>query len=602
DKYVSTRSPTMSFFNLQPAGTGTPAAGSSNPAPATNAFGGGSAFSGISCPFSHAFFNPDLDQHSRRPQTKCLRKRDYKRVPFGGAPAAGTNPAATTKPTTSLFGTPAGGATSTTTPAAAAGPATGAGGSLFGGFGGAPSAPAPTPAAAPAPAPTTGFGSFSLGGAASTTAAAPAGSLFGAPLKTTPAAAPSTTPAPSLFGGSSAFSGLNKPAEPAAGAAKPAGTGFFSLGTPTPAAGAKPADGTTPAAPTNSFLSGLGSLNKPAAPATTTTAAPSLFPSLSANKDAPTAAPAGTSPAGGLFGAKPATPGPTALGGASTAAAPASASAPSLFPSLGAKPDAATTTPGLFSSLAKPAGSAPATTPPLGSSTTPALGTSAQGTTPAPGASTALVAVAPPSMLRGKTIEEIVNKWSSELETHVREFNKFAGEVAVWDRALIENGNNVAALYSHILAAEREQNEIDQSLDHIEQQQKDLNSTLEAYEKATQEIFGGSNMRALDAGPADTERDKKYLHARNGAAHAIRRPFGLADADDRCCERSLSASSTDTSADDPMSQIAEILSSHLESLQWIDGAVKEVDSKVSEVEKKVKETGYSSSMRKSYGL
>lgn len=47
-------------------------------------------------------------------------------------------------------------------------------------------------------------------------------------------------------------------------------------------------------------------------------------------------------------------------------------------------------------------------------------------------------------MLRGKTIEEIVNRWSSELETHVREFTKFAGEVAVWDRALIENGNNVS--------------------------------------------------------------------------------------------------------------------------------------------------------------
>lgn len=53
------------------------------------------------------------------------------------------------------------------------------------------------------------------------------------------------------------------------------------------------------------------------------------------------------------------------------------------------------------------------------------------------------VAVAPPSMLRGKTIEEIVNRWSSELETHVKEFNKFAGEVAVWDRALIENSKNV---------------------------------------------------------------------------------------------------------------------------------------------------------------
>lgn len=64
-----------------------------------------------------------------------------------------------------------------------------------------------------------------------------------------------------------------------------------------------------------------------------------------------------------------------------------------------------------------------------------------------PGATTSAgavpVSVPPPSMLRGKTIEEIVNRWSSELETHVREFNKFAGEVSVWDRALIENGNNV---------------------------------------------------------------------------------------------------------------------------------------------------------------
>jgi len=47
-------------------------------------------------------------------------------------------------------------------------------------------------------------------------------------------------------------------------------------------------------------------------------------------------------------------------------------------------------------------------------------------------------------MLRGKTLEEIVNKWSSDLEAQVKEFSKFATEVAVWDRALIENGNGVS--------------------------------------------------------------------------------------------------------------------------------------------------------------
>jgi Nsp1-like C-terminal region len=48
-----------------------------------------------------------------------------------------------------------------------------------------------------------------------------------------------------------------------------------------------------------------------------------------------------------------------------------------------------------------------------------------------------------PSMLRGKTVEDIVNRWTTELETHTREFSHLASEVAVWDRTLIENGNYV---------------------------------------------------------------------------------------------------------------------------------------------------------------
>ncbi|KAJ7276274.1 Nsp1-like C-terminal region-domain-containing protein [Mycena haematopus] len=195
-------------------------------------------------------------------------------------------------------------------------------------------------------------------------------------------------------------------------------------------------------------------------------------------------------------------------------------------------------------------------------------------------------------MLRGKTIEEIVNKWSSELETHVREFNKFAGEVAVWDRALIENGNNLAALYSHVLAAEREQNDIDQSLDHIEQQQKDLSSTLDAYEKATQEVFGHSGgLRALDTGPADTERDKNYMLATDLHTQLDDLSGSLTQMIEAVNALSL-PSNPESSGDDPMGQIAEILGSHLESLQWIDGAVREVESKVTEVEKRVKDSGY----------
>jgi nuclear pore complex protein Nup62 len=51
-------------------------------------------------------------------------------------------------------------------------------------------------------------------------------------------------------------------------------------------------------------------------------------------------------------------------------------------------------------------------------------------------------------MLKGKTMEEIVNRWSSDLETQTREFTRIAGEVSVWDRMLVENGAQVSCWYT----------------------------------------------------------------------------------------------------------------------------------------------------------
>ena len=50
----------------------------------------------------------------------------------------------------------------------------------------------------------------------------------------------------------------------------------------------------------------------------------------------------------------------------------------------------------------------------------------------------------------------------------------------------------------------------------------------------------------------------------------------------------LSIGAEDKAGDDAMNQIAQILSSHLESLQWIDGAVREVETKVSDTEKRIR--------------
>lgn len=116
-----------------------------------------------------------------------------------------------------------------------------------------------------------------------------------------------------------------------------------------------------------------------------------------------------TAPATFSFGAKAGTT------PASTAGAPAPAAAPATSLTFGG---------------AKPA--APAATPAAGG---------------APGAAATPAVAAPvPSLLRGKTLDEIVNAWSVELDERTRDFVDVAGEVREWDRVLRENGEQVSAL------------------------------------------------------------------------------------------------------------------------------------------------------------
>ena len=65
---------------------------------------------------------------------------------------------------------------------------------------------------------------------------------------------------------------------------------------------------------------------------------------------------------------------------------------------------------------------------------------------------------------------------------------------------------------------------------------------------------------------------------------------------------SMSQKPATEGAEDPMAQISQVLSSHLESLQWIDSSVRELDSKVNEVERRVKESGHSFGNGKSRGF
>lgn len=97
-----------------------------------------------------------------------------------------------------------------------------------------------------------------------------------------------------------------------------------------------------------------------------------------------------------------------------------------LFGAKPAKASSSSAAPGIgvFASAPKPASSTPAE---------PGASSSAAGPSePAP------------NLLRGKTLEDIVDGWNKDLDSQVKEFERQAGEVREWDKVLVRNGNQVS--------------------------------------------------------------------------------------------------------------------------------------------------------------
>ncbi|KZS97897.1 hypothetical protein SISNIDRAFT_481776 [Sistotremastrum niveocremeum HHB9708] len=479
-----------------------------------------------------------------------------------------------------------------------------AAGSAFGGFGGSPNAfgtsgsntnifgqKTQTSTDAPKP-PVPLFGNtasnppaFSLGGSATNptstnTPSAPTGTTGG-----------TSTPGTNLFGGFGGGGGLfnTKPTE-SANATSSSTQGASNIFGSAP----KPAENTNAASPAATFgSSNTPRANEPPKPsfagfsmpssansAGTSTPSTNLFGVQTTTNPSKPEAPASNSPA------EPKTNTTVPLFGSAnlnkdTGKEKEPAPIPSFFGLGGAKP-IETTKPSDTSTGqgTKDDAHKPSTSNPSG----PSFGIPAP-SADKPATQNATAPVPPPSLLRGKSIEEIVNRWDRELEAQVVEFNRVAGEVAAWDRTLIDNGTYLSKLYNEVQVAENSQSLIEQSLNSIDAQQQELEAVLSVYEKQAKEILDGSGggLRALDTGPADAERDRNFTLAADLSTKLDDLTKSLLQMIESVNELSVSQGSGTEGKNDPLSQIADVLNEHLASLNWIDTSIQEMETEVQDV-------------------
>ncbi|KAM6124753.1 LOW QUALITY PROTEIN: nuclear pore glycoprotein p62-like [Phoenicopterus ruber ruber] len=424
-----------------------------------------------------------------------------------------------------------------------------------------------------------GFGSSVPTSAPSSQAAAPSGFVFGSAGTTTTTTAATTSAQSGTTGGFTFSSGTTSQA----------GTASFNIGTAAPQAaptgltfGTAPAVAATTAATvgaatqsTTPFSLGgqpaglnLGSLPSTAAtsaPVATLTASTSQGPALSFGTKlgvTSTAATTASTTTTSILGSA----GPTLFASIVSSSAPTSSTTTGL--SLGAPSSGTASLGTLGFGLKVPGTTAAATSTATGTTAASGFalnlkplttsGTIGAGTSTA--AITTTAATSAPPVMTYAQLESLINKWSLELEDQEKHFLHQATQVNAWDRTLIENGEKITSLHREVEKVKLDQKRLDQELDFILSQQKELEDLLTPLEESVKEQSGTIYLQH-----ADEERERTYKLAENIDAQLKRMAQDLKDITEHL---NTSRGPADTS--DPLQQICKILNAHMDSLQWID--------------------------------
>jgi nuclear pore complex protein Nup62 len=108
-------------------------------------------------------------------------------------------------------------------------------------------------------------------------------------------------------------------------------------------------------------------------------------------------------------------------------------------------------------------------------------------------------------------MDEIITRWAADLSKYQKEFQSQAEQVARWDQAIVQNANKINQLYSKTFQADRDATEVERQLRIMEENQDELESYLDKYEREVEEMMKAKGLAGQEGarGP-DQERERTY--------------------------------------------------------------------------------------------
>lgn len=167
-------------------------------------------------------------------------------------------------------------------------------------------------------------------------------------------------------------------------------------------------------------------------------------------------------------------------------------------------------------------------------------------------------------------LEELINKWTLELEEQEKIFMNQATQVNSWDNMLITNNNKIMAINDAVEKVKIEQQALEQELEFISAQHSELDDCI----KPLQDEFTKSSH-------IDVEKAQTYILAENLDTQLRQMSEDLKEVIEHLNE----ANKNDNANDDPIVQIGLILNAHMSSLQWIESSASQITSQIDNISK-----------------
>ena len=180
-------------------------------------------------------------------------------------------------------------------------------------------------------------------------------------------------------------------------------------------------------------------------------------------------------------------------------------------------------------------------------------------------------------------LEDMINRWSEDLQAQEKSFLEQATQVNAWDRVLYENGEKISQLSIELEKVRLDHQRLDHDLDLILGQQAELEEVLKPLEEnVTQQVATFAQQQPQHV---DVERENIYKLTESLDDDMKKLYNDLKD----LIEHINSSGSSDEASDNLMLQISKIMNMQMDSLQWIDANTEVLKRRVDEFDQQLAE-------------